>query len=47
MIGTEEGNDPSVYQPSKEVADLTAKVKQDYQIGYQINHNSVTELNDE
>ena len=35
----------SVYQPSKDVADLTALVKKDYQDGYDILHRPVVELN--
>jgi len=36
----------SSYNPSQEVKDLTDKIRQDYQIGYDINHRPFVEFND-
>lgn len=50
MIGTlsekKEDNELSSYSPSQEVKDLTLKVKEDYQVGFDILHRPFTEFND-
>jgi hypothetical protein len=40
------GSQVSVYQPSKEICDFTASVKEDYEIGYDIISKPWVELND-
>ncbi len=47
MIGLNKEAAPSTYQPGNEVRELTAKIRQDYQIGHEINHHTYSELNDE
>ena len=47
MIGTiTDKQSVSEYQPSQEVKDLTAKIKKDYAVGYDIQHRVFAEFND-
>ena len=53
MIGTiptdSRGNilaQPSLYNPPKDVVDITSKIRRDYEIGYEIQHRSFSEFND-
>ena len=53
MIGTLELNEKneilnqkSEWQPSEEVKNLVAKIKQDYQTGFNINHRAFMQFND-
>lgn len=46
MIGTFKEKDRSAYTPRKEVKELTRKIQQDFQVGWDIQHRSFREFND-